>query len=100
MKEMWFKAFIGDGDFQHKIERIKEFLSKKHPVKITIRGKGRVQAVQLWALLERIKLALVDSIQESNESAKQEGRNIFWIVRPIKNIKLTENESKNTQSNS
>jgi len=100
MKEMWFKAFIGDGDFQHKIERIKEFLSKKHPVKITIRGKGRVQAVQLWALLERNKLALVDSIQESNESAKQEGRNIFWIVRPIKNIKLTENESKNTQSNS
>ena len=98
MKEMWFKAFIGEGDFGHKIERIKEFLNKKHPVKISIRGRGRVQSVQLWALLEKIKIALVGSIQEGSEEAKMEGRNIFWIVRPTKVIKVneTENENKNT----
>lgn len=100
MKEMWFKAFIGDGDFDHKIQRIKEFLAKKHSVKITIRGKGRVQSAHLWALLERIKIALMESIQEGSEVAKMEGRNIFWIVRPIKNIKVNtqenENENKNT----
>jgi translation initiation factor IF-3 len=98
MKEMWFKAFIGEGDFNHKIERIKEFLNKKHSVKIIIRGKGRVQSAQLWKLLEKIKLALIDSIQESLEEAKQEGRNINWIVRPVKinKINTNENENKNT----
>lgn len=96
MKEMWFKAFIGDGDFGHKITRVKEFLTKKHPVKISIRGKGRVHDAQLWALLERIKIALLDSILEGLEEPKKEGRNIIWIVRPIKNIKINTNENKNT----
>mgnify|MGYP001315109303 CR=1 FL=1 len=104
MKEMWFKAFIGDGDFGHKIERIKEFLLKKHPVKITIKGRGRIPHAQLWALLEKIKIALQGFILESNEVAKLEGQNIFWIVRPLKIIKVNdkenENEAKNAQSDS
>lgn len=102
MKEMWFKAFIGDGDFNHKIDRIKEFLSKKHPVKITIKGRGRIQSVQLWSLLEKIKIALQESILENSDQPKQEGQNIFWIVRPIKNIKVNENknENENTQGDS
>jgi len=103
-KEMWFKAFIGEGDFNHKIDRVKEFLAKKHPVKITIRARGRVHNELLWTLLEKIKTALQGAIAEQTENPKMEGRNLSMLVRPAKIIKVneikeTKNESQNTQGN-
>ena len=104
---MWFKAFIGEGDFNHKIERVKEFLAKKHPVKITIRAKGRVHNELLWALLGKIKTALQDVIAEQTENPKMEGRNLSMLVRPAKINKITElkepkneNKEQNPQSDS
>lgn len=95
-KEMWFKAFIGDGDFKHKIGRIIEFLNKKHSVKITIRARGRVNNEQLKNLLDRIVLSLGENIAEVTESPKHEGRNISLLVRPNKNKKNSEiKENKN-----
>lgn len=86
-KEMWFKAFIGEGDFNHKIARIEEFLNKKHSVKITIRAKGRVSRDQLKNLLERIIISLGENITEITETPKFEGRNLSLLVRPNKNKK-------------
>jgi translation initiation factor IF-3 len=101
-KEMWFKSFIGEGDFKHKIDRINEFLVKKHSVKITIKAKGRVHSDQLRALLSRIVATLGDNITEITEGPKYEGRNISLLVRPNKNkknidtLKDPKNETKNT----
>lgn len=97
-KEMWFKAFIGEGDFNHKIDRTKEFLAKKHPVKITIRARGRVHNELLWALLEKIKTALQGVIAEQTENPKMEGRNLSMLVRPAKITKVNEiKEPKNEE---
>jgi translation initiation factor IF-3 len=101
-KGMWFKAFIGEGDFNHKIERIKEFLGKKHPVKITVKGRNRVTREMLKELLDKVILALEDSIMEVTDMPKQEGRNLMLIVRPKKIKKIIEindeNKIQNTQS--
>lgn len=82
-KEMWFSATIEKGDLDHKLGRIKEFLSKKHPVKITIKTRGRTPRERILEVMNRIIEELKDSIQYDN-NAKFEGRNYIAIVRPIK----------------
>jgi translation initiation factor IF-3 len=100
-KEMWFKSFIGEGDFKHKIDRINEFLTKKHSVKVTIKAKGRVHTDQLRDLLRRIIDTLGDNISEITEGPKFEGRNLSLLVRPNKNKKNIDslNEPKNETKN-
>lgn len=81
MKEMWFKSFIADGDLNHKLKKVDDFLSKKHPVKITIKAKGRVSRDQLEKLLDKILTQLGDKI-EYDQRPKYTGRDLSIIVRP------------------
>lgn len=83
LKEMWFKSFIGDNDLNHKLKKVNEFLDKKHPVKLTIKAKGRVNRDQTKDLLERILEKLGDKIEYENKP-KFQGRNLSLIVRPSK----------------
>jgi translation initiation factor IF-3 len=99
-KEMWFKSFIAEGDMNHKIERIKEFLQKKHTVKITIKSKGRVLREQLNKLVAEIMKKLEGSIEPGIEP-KYQGRDLTFLVRPTHIIKRKiNNEKENTQSDS
>lgn len=93
-KEIWFNIFIGQGDLEHKITLVKEFLDKKHPVKLTIRAKGRITYLQEKQLLDKIIGMLEGEIEEVAETPKQEGRNMTLIVRPIKNKKVINIEKK------
>lgn len=106
-KEVWFNTFIGQGDLDHKIAMVLEFLQRKHSVKLTIRAKGRVTYLQEKQILDRIIGILGDNIEEIEESPKHEGRHITLIVRPSKNKKIInekgenhENENKDSQGNS
>jgi translation initiation factor IF-3 len=82
-KEMWFGVGIDEGDMQHKIKRIQEFLDKKHSVKLTIKARGRVSSSVITSLMQKILGLLQDSVAYDN-NAKFEGRNYTAIVRPIK----------------
>lgn len=82
-KEMWFKAFIGENDLDHKLKKVKEFIGKKHPVKLTIRAQGRVTPEIISNLMKRILLKL-EEIAESDGSPKSQGRNVSVIVKPRK----------------
>lgn len=82
-KEMWFKVFIEKGDMEHKLKRVREFLKKKHPVKLTIRPKGRVSRENITGLMTRILENLGDEVIYDNQP-KYEGRNYAIIVRPAK----------------
>jgi len=104
-KEIWFNTFIGQGDLEHKISLMIEFLQKKHPVKITIRAKGRVTYLQEKELLDKIIGIIKDHIEEVSETPKHEGRHLTLIVRPLKNKKIInidkkEDHEQNTQGNS
>lgn len=83
MKEMWFKAFIQEGDLEHKLKKVREFLDKKHPVKIQIKSRGRVTREHLDNLLQKIKDGLKD-YSEIDGNVRRERFNISMIVRPKK----------------
>lgn len=83
MKEMWFKAFIEEGDLQHKLKKVEEFLEKKHPVKLTIRAKGRVTREHMDGLIKRIMELLADKC-EVDGNIRHDRFNISVIVRPKK----------------
>ncbi len=54
LKEMWFKAFIEEGDMDHKLRKVKEFIEDKHPVKLTIKRKGRVNREVTDGLMKKL----------------------------------------------
>ncbi len=95
IKEMWFKSFIGEGDLTHKLKKVESFLAKRHPVKITIKAKGRVGREQLQAVLSNI-LAKLEGKIEYDQSQKFFGRDLSLIVRPIKIVKNNEKQTENT----
>jgi len=83
MKEMRFKAFIQEGDLGHKLKKVREFLEKKHPVKLQVRSKGRVSRDHMNNLMKSI-LEKLEDICEIEDNVKRERRDIFVIVRPKK----------------
>ena len=83
IKEMWFKSFIGEGDLAHKLNKVEEFLAKKHPVKITVKAKGRVEKSQLQEVLNKV-LAKLEGKIEYDQPAKFYGRDLSLIIRPVK----------------
>jgi translation initiation factor IF-3 len=99
IKEMWFKSFIGEGDLAHKLKKVDSFLAKKHPVKITIKAKGRVGRMQLESVLQNI-LGKLEGKIEYDQPPKFYGRDLSLIVRPIKITKQNEKQTEDTQSNS
>lgn len=83
MKEIWFSPFISDGDINHKIKKIREFIQKKHPVKLTVRAKGRSTPRQLEEVFYRV-VKEMESEVEIMEQPKREGRNFTGIVHYLK----------------
>jgi len=82
-KEMWFKVFIDKGDLEHKLKVVREFLSKKHPVKLTIKSKGRINKEQMTNLMTNILNELSDIIKY-DDIPRFEGKNYIVVVRSNK----------------
>jgi len=83
MKEMWFKAFIQEGDLDHKLKKVTEFLKKKHSVKLQVRAKGRVSRQHMEGLMKNIIGKLAD-VSEVEDSVRRDRYSITVIVRPKK----------------
>lgn len=94
-KEMWFKAFIDKGDLNHKLKKVDEFLTKKHPVKVQIRSVRRSNRNHLKDLMNRILKILGEAVVY--DPPKFEGRNFSVIVRPNKKIKNKKSENKKSE---
>ncbi|MBN1331647.1 translation initiation factor IF-3 [Candidatus Dojkabacteria bacterium] len=83
-KEMWFKVHIEEGDLNHKLKKVTEFLEKRHPVKIQIRPVGRTQNEQMNDLIQRILTKMEGKFEPNDDPPKREGRNLSLILRPKK----------------
>ncbi|MFC1780431.1 translation initiation factor IF-3 [Patescibacteria group bacterium] len=92
MKEMRFTPFTSGGDIDHKLKRVREFLSKKHPVKLTIRVKGRVLFDAVKAQLDKI-LKLLKGECELEGGPRKEGRNLSILILPSKSAPKKEIKS-------
>ena len=82
-KEMKFKLNIGQGDFDTKLRKIKEFLSEGDKVKISLWFKGReiVHNEIGMKLFERMVEGLGESAKVESEP-KLEGKQIIMVVSP------------------
>lgn len=83
VKEIKFRPVIGEGDFNIKLRKVREFLESGHKVKISIRFKGREMAHQ------DLGQVLIDKIVESldgkgkiDQIPKMEGRQIVFTISP------------------
>lgn len=83
-KEIWFKAFIGAGDIDHKLKKVKEFIDKKSTVKLTIRRRGRVQPEMIQELLKKLTTQVTEFSTILTEP-RSNGGNYSFVVGPKKN---------------
>ncbi|WPY00610.1 Translation initiation factor IF-3 [Candidatus Trichorickettsia mobilis] len=84
IKEMKFKLNIGQGDFDTKLRKIKEFLSEGDKVKISLWFKGREIMHQNigMQLFNRI-ISNLEGIAKIESEPKMEGKQIMMMVCPI-----------------
>lgn len=84
LKEMKFKVNIGQGDFDVKLRKIREFLEEGDKVKISLWFKGREiihreKGNQLFAKI----IANLESIAKIDSEPKMEGKQIIMVVTPL-----------------
>ena len=87
LKEMKFKVNIGQGDFDVKLRKIKEFLEEGDKVKISLWFKGReiIHREKGNELFAKI-IANLESVAKIDSSPKMEGKQIIMVVSPIASI--------------
>lgn len=87
MKEIKFGPHIDIHDFEYRIKRVQDFLSKGDKVKISIRFRGREMAHTDigFDLIKKIIEKIGDSFIE--KPAKLEGRQILMFLAPPKSQK-------------
>jgi len=83
-KEIWFKAFISDGDIEHKLKKVREFIDKKNTVKLTIRRRGRVANDIINELMKKL-VAQTTEFSSVLAEPRANGANLSIIVGPKKN---------------
>ena len=88
LKEVRFSPFIGEGDFDTRINRAKEFLKRGDLVKVTVKFKGRQMAHQEFGpkLMDKILVAL-EGVGEKERDFKQMGLQFSGVVKPAKSTK-------------
>lgn len=86
-KEIKFGPHIDKHDFEYRIKRINEFLSKGDKVKVSIRFRGRELAhTEIgFELIKRIIEQIGENVIE--KPAKMEGRQILMFLAPAKSQK-------------
>ena len=87
LKEMKFKVNIGQGDFDVKLRKIKEFLEEGDKVKISLWFKGReiIHREKGNELFAKI-IAILESVAKIDSAPKMEGKQIIMVVSPIASI--------------
>jgi translation initiation factor IF-3 len=88
LKEMKFKVNIGQGDFDVKLRKIREFLEEGDKVKISLWFKGReiMHREKGDELFGKI-IANLESIAKIDSEPKMEGKQIIMVVSPLSSTK-------------
>ena len=103
LKEIRFSPFIAEGDYQTRLNRVKEFLVDGDKVKLVVVFKGRQLGSKQfgYSLFKKILGELGDSIVVDMEP-KFIGRHLAMIVSPLKkriaNIEKDIKDAKEKQS--
>lgn len=98
-KEIRFSPFIAQGDYNTRLERIREFLDEKNKVRVVVKFGGRQMGSKEFGynLLKRITESLGDTINVDMEP-KFIGRHLTMVIsRVSKVVKKEETENAKTK---
>jgi translation initiation factor IF-3 len=100
VKEIRFSPFIAENDYETRINRISEFLSDNHKVRIVIVFKGRQMGSTKFGyeLLKKILSNFGDKVVVDMEP-KFLGRHLAMIISPLKKVKRTEESTEKDTKN-
>ena len=76
LKELEMNTNIGVGDLNTKLNKLKDFISKGNPVKITLVNRGERKAPEMYKMI----LEQVDCIQVN--SPTQQGKKLMFTLKP------------------
>jgi translation initiation factor IF-3 len=98
LKEIRFSPFIGEADYQTRLQRINEFLSDGHKVRPVVKFKGRQMGSKRFGyeLLERLLKDVEGKINVDMEP-KFIGRHLIMVISPTKNIKVSKDAKTENQ---
>lgn len=95
LKEIRFSPFIGEADYNTRLERIKEFLEEKNKVKVVVKFKGRQMGSKQYGykVLEKLLANLEDTVTIDMEP-KFLGRHLIMTISPIGKSNIKKKEKK------
>lgn len=83
LKEIKLSPNIGEGDLQHKLQHMREFLNENHPLKITLLFKGRERAhPDLGMQLVQSVVEQLKDIGKVSAPPRLQGRAITAMLTP------------------
>lgn len=85
IKEIRFSPFIGQGDMDTRLERIKDILGDGDRVKIVVKFSGRqITRIEFGHDLIKKIMSALEGIATSDGTPKLQGKQLFLILNPTK----------------
>ena len=86
VKEIKFRPLIEKGDYEVKVNKIKDFIEQGNKVKISLRYRGReMRHVELGHDLLKRVLTDIEGISSVEQEVQFEGRQLITVVAPKHN---------------
>lgn len=84
-KEVWLTPFIGESDYETRLEKIKEFLAQGHKVRVVVKFKGPQMAHKEFGykIADRLKKD-TQEIAGIDQEPKFLGRQLLFVLAPAK----------------
>lgn len=98
-KEVWLTPFMGDNDYQTKLERIKEFLEEGSKVRVVVKFRGQQMGHKEFGykLVDRVSADTKDRAALDQEP-KFLGRQLMFMLSPVKSKTVhTESAEENVK---
>jgi|TARA_B100002051_G_scaffold171753_1_gene162346 translation initiation factor IF-3 len=86
VKEIKFRPLIEQGDYEVKVNKIRDFIEQGNKVKISLRYRGReMRHVELGHDLLKRVLTDIEGISSVEQEVQFEGRQLITVVAPKHN---------------
>ena len=86
VKEIKFRPLIEQGDYEVKVNKIRDFIDQGNKVKISLRYRGReMRHVELGHDLLKRVLTDIEGISSVEQEVQFEGRQLITVVAPKHN---------------
>ena len=86
VKEIKFRPLIEQGDYEVKVNKIRDFIEQGNKVKISLRYRGReMRHVELGHDLLKRVLTDIEEISSVEQEVQFEGRQLITVVAPKHN---------------